>query len=295
MNHDEALAAMSSDVPAERLEAARYLQFWAVPADIPRLRAFLQVESVGWISRSLQSALARLGDAAEQEIDLDDYLQDDGTQTQEASAVARARIARTVVHELEPIVGAIQYYASREVQNYVGSRTAVQVDRMARLLRAIETLGRVAGAPRIEQFDLAVLIARLVEAEQAASGIVIRVEGPGRLVLSTDPGLIELVVGNALRNSVEAVADVAGEGEIAVVYGATDREFWVTILDNGKGLPPGSSERLFDLGTSTKEGHLGMGLALSIEATRTLGGQIRLSGSARGARFELAVPSGGIR
>ena len=294
MNRDEALKAMSSDVPAERLEAARYLQFWAVPADIPRLRVFLQAESVGWISRSLQSALARLGDAPEQEIDLDDYLQDDGAQSQEVSAIARARIARTVVHELEPIVGAIQYYASREVTDYANSRTAVQVDRMARLLRAIETLGRVAGTPRIEKFDLAVLIAKLVEAEQVAAEIVIRVEGPSCLPLSTDPDLIELVIGNALRNAAEAVAEVPTSGEIAVVYGATDRDFWVTISDNGKGLPSGSSDRLFDVGTSTKEGHLGMGLALSIEATRTLGGQLRLSGTAQGARFEMTVPAGAV-
>jgi signal transduction histidine kinase len=294
MNRDEALKAMSSDVPAERLEAARYLQFWAVPTDIPRLRVFLQTESVGWISRSLQSALSRLGDAPEQEIDLDDYLQDDGAQSQEVSALARARIARTVVHELEPILGAIQYYASREVVNYDSSRTAVHVDRMARLLRAIETLGRVAGTPRIERFDLSLLVVRLVEAEQLAAEIVMKVEGPSRLVLSTDPDLIELVVGNALRNAAEAVSENSTAGEIAVVYGGTDREFWVTITDNGKGLPSGSSDRLFDVGTSTKEGHLGMGLALSIEATRTLGGQLRLSGTAQGARFEMNVPVGAV-
>ncbi|XAS76046.1 HAMP domain-containing sensor histidine kinase [Dermatophilaceae bacterium Sec6.4] len=294
MNRDEALNAMSSDVPAERLESARYLQFWAIPADIPQLRSFLQAESVGWISRSLKSALARLGDAPEQEIDLEDYLQDDGTQSQEVSALARARIARTVVHELEPIVGAIQYYASREVTDYSSSRTASQVNRMARLLRAIETLGRVSGTPRIQKFDLATLIAKLVEAEQVAAEIVMKVEGPGRLILSSDPDLIELVLGNALRNAAEAINEVLSHGSVAVVYGGTDRDFWVTISDNGKGLPTGSSERLFDVGTSTKEGHLGMGLALSIEATRTLGGKLRLSGTAQGARFEMNVPDGVI-
>jgi signal transduction histidine kinase len=289
VNREVALQQLASLVPAERLEAARYLQFWAVASDIPELRTHLSGESVEWIRRALQSTLARLGDVAEATIELDDPLIE-SDQALEIGAKERARAARTVVHELEPIVGSIQYFASREFDNYAVSRTRNHIERLASLLRAIETLGKVAGTPKIRTFDLSLVLARVIEAEQVSSNLRIQTEGPTPLVVHSDPDLLELVVSNALRNAVESAVEHAVVPDVAVVYAATERDAWVTVFDNGRGLPSGSSERLFDIGTSTKEGHLGMGLALCHEAAQALRGSLKLSGSSEGASFEFVFP-----
>lgn len=293
MNRTEAISRLRSDVPADRLEAARYLQFWALPSDIPTLRSALSRESVRWIRRSIESALARLGDRSELEINLDQYIQDEKELSRDASSMARGHFAKMLVHELEPIVGTLQYYASRELQNgYEGSRTKDQIDRLGRFLRAIEILGQATATPRMQAFALRRLLVRLIEGERAAIGAVIKLSGPAQATVVSDPGLIEIVVANALRNAAEAVLEEVTFAELSVVYGVTDVDFWVSIHDNGRGLPGGSTERLFDLGTSTKDGHLGMGLALSVEAARSLRGNIKLSGNSQGTSFDVTFPIG---
>lgn len=294
MTREEALLALASEVAAERLEAARCLQFWAVPADIPALRAAAQQETVAWIGRALALALTRLGDRKVVRVESTDFAQSDGEVSRDVQAVARSRIARTLVHELEPLVGAVQYYASREIHEYERSRTAKHVERLGRLLRAIDALGKVAGAPKLQTVDLGTLAARVVEAHQLAFDVQIQVEGPSTVSLRTDPNLLELILGNALKNACEAVRrDGRLNPTVTVVYGDSDRDAWVAVLDNGAGLPPGATDRLFEVGTSTKDGHLGMGLALTHEAAETLGGSIQLTSDLRGTRFEITVPKGG--
>lgn len=292
MDREDALTKLHSDVPSERLAAARFLQFWALPGDIPALRQAIGVESVSWIRRSIASGLARLGDRSEQEIDLDDYLQDSGELSTEAASIARARMARMLVHELEPVVGTMQYYASREIENFESSRTAAQIDRLRSLLRALDTLGRVVSTPRMHKFDLVALVSRLVESERVAGATYIHLVSPSTVQVVSDPALIEIAVANALRNGVEAVSS-CGQPRVDVVLDRTDREFWVAVRDNGPGLPGGSSERLFEPGTSTKDGHLGMGLTLAVESATTLKGRLALSSTSRGTEFDLRIPLAG--
>lgn len=295
MNRADALHALSSDAPAERLEAARILQFWALPVDVPDLRAAIARESVGWVRRALESALARLGDQRSVTVDLEDLRKDDRAISDDLAAVARARVARTVVHELEPIVGLIEYYAVREFDGYQGSRTMSHVERLAAMLRAIEVLGTISNTPRLESVDVMRLLIEVVEAEQAAANVNIRLEGPTQMHLNTDPNLLRLIVSNGLRNSCESVQQILDRPtSVTVFYGATDRDAWIAIVDNGVGLPSGSSKQLFEMGTSTKENHLGMGLTLCYEAARALGGNLQLSTESTYTRldFMLPIPNG---
>lgn len=291
MTREQALTSLLSAVPSERLSAARYLQFWALPGDIPVLRDAIAKESVGWVRRALESALQRLGDKQIVTVDLDQLRQEDSETSADVAAIARARVARTVVHELEPIVGVIEYYASNEFTGYEASRTKHHVERLAAMLRAIETLGKITSTPSVEPVDIARLLTELIESERTVFDVDIRVEGPIRLVLSTDAGLLRLIVSNGIRNACESVVQVYDRPTtVAVIYGATDRDAWITIADNGIGLPSGSSENLFEMGRSTKEDHLGMGLTLSYEAAKALGGELRLVMDSASTRLEMMLP-----
>ncbi|WP_404393505.1 ATP-binding protein [Humibacillus xanthopallidus] len=118
-------------------------------------------------------------------------------------------------------------------------------------------------------------------------------DGPTAVTVPTDPGLVRLIVGNALKNACEAVSQISDRStEVVLLFGASDREVWITVEDNGIGLPSGSSQVLFDMGTSTKQDHLGMGLALSAEAARALSGDLRLVSDSTVTRLELTFPIG---
>ncbi|SMD06669.1 sensor histidine kinase [Lentzea albidocapillata] len=293
MDHSDALRALSSDAPSERLEAARYLQFWAVPTDIAILRTRLQVEPVGWVRRAIEDALLRLGDTAAHKVDLQDYIDESGDNPDEA-AKARVRITQTVVHELSPIVSAIDYFIRAEWPQFEESKTKRHVERLIRFISAIDTLGGISSSATMRDTNLAVVISNCVEAQQIAFGIHIEIDGPSSVDAYTDPDLVELIVSNGLKNACESACQIAnGEPAVSVLYGGSDREFWVNVVDNGAGIPMGSSGRLFKIGSTTKEGHLGMGLALCVEAAESITAKIRLSSGDRGTKFEVTLPIGG--
>jgi len=98
-----------------------------------------------------------------------------------------------------------------------------------------------------------------------------------RLVLAV-AGPIYTVLANAVRNAIESI-DAGGSVEIvAELSTGADHEptIEIDVLDDGKGPPKGPPDRPFDIGFTTKRTGVGVGLALSREIMRELGGWIEL-------------------
>ncbi len=76
-----------------------------------------------------------------------------------------------------------------------------------------------------------------------------------------DPLEIELIVGNLLRNSAQALSDVA-EPLIAVCVFADERTTGVSVEDNGRALSQTEFENIVTTGDSTKPEGLGLGLSI---------------------------------
>ncbi len=94
---------------------------------------------------------------------------------------------------------------------------------------------------------------------------------------------MELIIENGLRNACEATVGVRADGLVIVSWGETDRETWVTAVDEGPGLPP--RRDLFQIAVTTKDGHLGMGLAISQRAALSMGGGLTLASRTGGGAF----------
>jgi signal transduction histidine kinase len=104
-----------------------------------------------------------------------------------------------------------------------------------------------------------------------------------------DANLLILALSNLAQNAVQA-SGMGGE----VALDITERDGFArfVVSDRGGGLPKRVLEHLFTPCQSGKAGGTGLGLAITKQLANHLGGQLELlETSARGTRFELAIPS----
>jgi signal transduction histidine kinase len=190
------------------------------------------------------------------------------------------------------MLGTLRLAAETEVPNFDESKTRRNIDRLDDLLSALSRLRRAASAPKIEEFPLDEMVIRLIQETNIPDGLQIQKAGPQPCIVEGDGGLVSLCLTNGLRNAIEATVEVGSDLNrlpIAVAWGTTDVDCWVSIVDLGVGFK-GNLQRAFDIGTTTKAGHLGMGLATAKQALASMGGQAMLIPNERGVRFEMRWP-----
>lgn len=100
------------------------------------------------------------------------------------------------------------------------------------------------------------------------------------------------ILGNLIDNAVDAAAGTPGA---AVGLRLTDGDrITLTVSDTGPGIPPGSAQKIFTDGFSTKPRtetrHRGLGLAIVHRLVHRIGGEIHASEGA-GARFTVDLPA----
>lgn len=109
---------------------------------------------------------------------------------------------------------------------------------------------------------------------------------PQNLDLTTDPELLEQVLINIIKNAVEAIQDQT-QKEISIkTYLNLRGKPVIEITDNGRGIKKEILEKLFIPFFTTKQNGSGIGLSLSKQIVRMLGGNIKVnSGSETGTTF----------
>lgn len=291
MNNELARKLGSAD-PRERLEAARHLAEHADAKQFGLIENAIAVETVAWVTSALKRALqrARPTDSAAHSAERVELSAD---QTAQIYSEALETTAKQIIHEIEPILGALRLSAETEMVNFDGSDTKRGLERMEALVAGLARLRQAASAPRLEDFALDQCIFAWIAEEVGQKPIGVLRAGPQETVVEGDKGLVCLAFVNGLRNAIDAtVALPVGDApypEITVNWGATDIDIWVAIVDAGVGFR-GSLSRAFEIGATTKAGHLGMGLATAQQAMTSLGGSVRLIPGERGARFEMRWP-----
>lgn len=97
---------------------------------------------------------------------------------------------------------------------------------------------------------------------------------------------------NILSNAIEAVPAVRGKVEVATRVSPHGSEVWITVADNGPGIPHDEQPRIFQAFYSTK-GHKGTGLGLAVaqKVAREHGGNITVNSKpGEGAAFVIHLP-----
>ena len=109
-------------------------------------------------------------------------------------------------------------------------------------------------------------------------------------LIACAPSQINQVLLNLLTNAAQAMERF---GRILLKSWADERQVFLSVQDNGKGMPAEVLGRIFDPFFTTKpvgEG-LGLGLAVSYGIVHELGGRLQVANAEAGAVFSLILPA----
>lgn len=113
-------------------------------------------------------------------------------------------------------------------------------------------------------------------------------------LIEGDLNSIEQSIMNIMINAVQAIDDAHGRIEITTGLQKEDHHVIISISDNGKGIDPSISDKIFDPFVSNKqnEGGIGLGLSITYNIVEAHGGKITFkSNKGKGTTFILAFPS----
>jgi signal transduction histidine kinase/CheY-like chemotaxis protein len=232
------------------------------------------------------------------------------TRELELASTAKSRFLAAASHDLRQPMHALGLFVAR-LRETVHARDAVhtieQIEASVRaldqLLDALLDISRLdAGVlkPRLEDFQVQPLLARMqTEFLPAAQAKGLRLSVmPSRLVVRSDPVLLERILMNLMSNAVRYTS-LGG-----IIVGARRREGHarLEIWDSGPGIPVEKQQAIFQefyqLGNPERDRSKGLGLGLAIvkRLAQLLEHPLDLTSSpGRGSRFSIELPLGEAR
>jgi C4-dicarboxylate-specific signal transduction histidine kinase len=182
-----------------------------------------------------------------------------------------------------------------EEARLAASRVVKDAARASEIINRIRSLFK-RGTPQRELVDVNEVIREMVV---LLRGQAIRYstsmrteESEGLPQIMGDRVQLQQVLMNLMINAIEAMKDVDGARELAVMSQRTeDEQVMVTVSDTGVGLPPQHADQIFNAFFTTKADGTGMGLRISRSIVESHGGRLWADGnSPRGASFHLTLP-----
>jgi signal transduction histidine kinase len=259
MTPEQFTALVSSKRSADRRLAGREIAANPTLVDRSVIEAAFYGETVPQIRQQFASALEAL--SAQAPVAAEPPAEQARAIYDEAYVKSLRHVTERVLHQLNPLIGDIEQTATAEIVDFEASETKTRIGQIKLQIAAIAKLYNATKAAEIEEFDLATVIRDCLPHDLEHNKCLLSFAGPAPLLVQGDPSLITIAVTNGLRNAIEACLPVATPDHkpaIVINWDATDRDYWISILDEGIGFH-GSIPGAFDIGTSSK-GHSGHGL-----------------------------------
>ena len=98
---------------------------------------------------------------------------------------------------------------------------------------------------------------------------------------------LEQVLVNLLQNAIDATGQ---SGRVTIAVDALEREVRLSVTDDGPGISAEQRANLFQPFATTKAEGLGLGLVISQDIMRGLGGELVAEAVPTGARFTMVIP-----
>ena len=132
-------------------------------------------------------------------------------------------------------------------------------------------------------------VAALVEPQAESQGVGMDLDtGESPAWVRGDHDLLKQAVVNVVANGIEAMKE---GGRLRIAAGRSDDACWLSVADQGVGIPEEARDKIFNLYFSTKEKGTGIGLAVTFRVVQLHGGIIHLtSETGKGTTFVLRFP-----
>ena len=176
------------------------------------------------------------------------------------------------------------------------SRVVKDAARAAEIMSRIRSLFKKEMSQRelVDVNDIIRGMIELLRSEATRYSISMRTELSDDLPLVMgDRVQLQQVTMNLIINSIDAMKDVKGTREIAIMsQRAENEQLQVSVSDTGIGIPPERADQIFDAFFTTKPHGTGMGLRISRSIIESHGGRLWAThNSPRGARFAFTLPT----
>ena len=138
-------------------------------------------------------------------------------------------------------------------------------------------------------------VVALAEDDARAHGVSVRLDAAFVPPVTVDALQLEQALINVINNAIDAAAEGhRAPGYVMVRVAAAGKGVRIEIEDNGPGVSEDVAKHLFEPFVTTKQGGMGLGLALSRELIGAHGGTIDWESmrQAGGTRFTIELPSG---
>jgi two-component system C4-dicarboxylate transport sensor histidine kinase DctB len=216
------------------------------------------------------------------------------------------QVAAGVTHELSQPVAAIATWAHNATVLLERGETSSANEALATITGLTERIGRITGelrdfARKSDGALVPVLVddaidgaLMLVRARQLQPGIRIGRSAASDLAVLADRVRLEQVLVNLLQNALEAVEPAPKGARIDIGATRVGDTVRVTVADNGPGVSPEIAATLFTPFQTSKPRGLGLGLVISRDICRALGGDLLLLPARKGSRgavFEISLPA----
>lgn len=264
-------------------QRGKTMLLWAVPALL--LLALVAGGSTLWVRSRRRSEQIRLMDRTAREKD---------------------RFLATVSHELRTPLTAVLGFVDLldEGGDTIAADEAADMlhlaAREARDLAAIvEDLLVVARAKGGEMITARVPVnlhaqtAQVLEALEMPEGVTVTSRGEGSVRVRGDPARVRQIIRNLLTNAIRY-----GGPNLVVDFRAGSEQTHLLVIDDGAGIPAEEWESIFEPyhrlqpGSNTSRA-VGLGLAVSRQLARAMGGDLSYRHDERGSVFDLRMPTFG--
>jgi PAS domain S-box-containing protein len=197
-------------------------------------------------------------------------------------------MATEIAHEINQPLAAISMYSAAGLRTMQGEWDRGKIETWLEAIntqakRASEIVKRVRrfvqkGEPQLGPVDLN-LVARetvaLVDHDARAQEVEIVLElAEGLPLVQAERVLLEQVVFNLVRNAMDAVLVGPGERRVTLRTAFDAQLVYVEVSDTGPGVDPVLGAQIFDSFVTSKQGGLGMGLAISRSIAEAHGGTL---------------------
>lgn len=166
-----------------------------------------------------------------------------------------------------------------------------QIDSLSDIATAFSDFARM---PKInpEVIDLVEIAKNSIELYKEAPGVDFRMtyDASEDYSIFSDSKQLLRVFNNLIQNSIHAVSKKE-HGVITIVLSKSDNKFFISIEDNGSGIPDEQKPRIFSPNFTTKSGGTGLGLAMVMSIITSMGGKISFRSTVgEGTVFFIELP-----